>query len=1055
MRKIYLFFLFGIICSAVKGQSLFNDDFSYSGNLTSNGWIAHSGAGTNPIATTGGLTYAGLTGSGVGNASLVNNLSGEDINITFANQNTDGQNIYLSALVNVTDPAATKTGDYFLHIGTPGGAAFTSFAARVFARITASGVNFGISNTTTVTYGATNFSKNTTYLLIIKYTISVSGNDPVSLWVIPSGVPASEVAAGAAESTNIITAGQNAINTIALRQGSSTNSVQVVVDALKVGLTWGDVALASGTPTLSAALSVSFGSQAVGTQSASQNFNLSGSNLTGAPGNITVTAPSTDFQVSNDDASWGPSTTIAYTTGTLAATPVYVRFTPQTGGPKGGSITFSGGGVAIPPTVALTGTGTKTYYSKATGTLTDVANWGDAANGSGTSPANFTDDGQLFIIANRATETLDANWTVSGGASKVVVGNGASATELIIPATFTLTGTADVANLGVLTLLNATTPTLGTKASGSTVSFAQTGTVVVPSGTYYNLTIKDGNKTLASGTTIVGGNLILDNAADFNGAGTPFSTINLAGNFTMQNGATIEPLGAGDPNRFTLILSGSGTQTLSGGDFYLFRLQTPSTPATTLNIVLNNANLLLGNATSGGLNLLQNTHTLSIGSNTLTIREAGFFSGSNVGTITGSSSSNLIINKTIGATGIGSIGFTAGAQLLNNFSHNSAGTGSNNLTLTTAVSVGGALTLGTGNIITTSTNLLTLLAGATESGGTAGGFVSGPIARETNSTAAISFPVGKNGAYRPVSVIPASAAASSYTAEFFDAGFGTTTLCDARLDAVATNEYWDVIRNSGADASVMLDYIAGSTWSNATNPDATKAIVAAHYNGACWQDETGSFVLGTSGPAAITSKVLSSFSPFAFGYGPLSTLPVSFTSVKASQQTTGIKVEWSNLTETDILNYEIERSADGRSFNTIGIVNARLNNGNRADYTYLDLTAADGVNYYRINAKGINASSKYSIIVKVNTKGASTDITIYPNPVSGNQVSFQATALPKGQYTIRVTNATGQQVYSKQLLHVGGAVTEMLQLPATVKPGLYSLQVVSGEMKLTKTFIVR
>lgn len=1050
MKKVYLFVVMFFIGKVMFGQ-LLTENFSYTAGtaITANGWTAHSAAGTNAILVTSpGLTYGGHPGSGIGEAiSMV--TSGEDDNRALSAAITSGT-AYASFLVNVS--ATQATGDYF--VGFLANA--TTFPVRIYARSTAGGFNFGISKSSgTVTYETNLRTFGTTYFIVANYIYNAGANDDVvNLWVDP----ALGGAEGPATIPNITGAVADATTIAAfyVRQGNAANASTQRIDAILAGTTWAQVTPAAGSPSLSvSSSSLAFGSLVVGSQSASQSFNLSGSNLTGAPGNIIVTAPSTDFQVSNDDASWGSSTTIAYTTGTLAATPVYVRFTPQTGGPKGGSITFSGGGVAIPPTVALTGTGTKTYYSKATGTLTDVANWGDAANGSGTSPANFTDDGQLFIIANRSTETLDANWTVSGGASKVVVGNGASATELIIPATFALTGTADVANLGVLTLLNATTPTLGTRASGSTVSFAQTGTVVVPSGTYYNLTIKDGNKTLASGTTIVGGNLILDNAADFNGAGTPFSTINLAGNFTMQNGATIEPLGAGDPNRFTLILSGSGTQTLSGGDFYLFRLQTPSTPATTLNIVLNNANLLLGNATSGGLNLLQNTHTLSIGSNTLTIREAGFFSATNVGTISGSSSSNLIINKSTGATAVGSVAFTAGSQLLNDFSHNSAGSGNNNLTLNTPLSVGGALTLGTGNIITTSTNLLTLLAGATESGGTAGGFVSGPIARETNSTAAISFPVGKNGAYRPVSVIPASAAASSYTAEFFDAGFGTTTLCDARLDAVATNEYWDVIRNSGADASVMLDYIAGSIWSNATNPDATKAIVVAHYNGACWQDETGSFVLGTSGPAAITSKVLSSFSPFAFGYGPLSTLPVSFTSVKASQQTTGIKVEWSNLTETDILNYEIERSADGRSFNTIGIVNARLNNGNRADYTYLDLTAADGVNYYRINAKGTNASSKYSIIVKVNTKGASTDITIYPNPVSGNQVSFQATALPKGQYTIRVTNATGQQVYSKQLLHVGGAVTEMLQLPSAVKPGLYSLQVVSGEMKLTKTFIVR
>ncbi len=259
---IVLLFLSSTISRA---QILSTNDFDFSGALTANGWTAHSGAGTNPVSTTTGLTYTGFPGSGIGNAALVNNLGGEDVNITFANQNTDGQSIYFSFLASVTDPAATKTGDYFFNIGTPGGAVFTTFAARVYARITATGVNFGINNASSAVYGATDFLKNTTYLFIIKYTISVAGNDPVSLWVIPSGIPATEVAAGTAEYTTSASAGQNAINTIALRQGSSSTSVQTVVDGIRVGTTWESVTVPPVLPTQLAITAISPASPVVNT----------------------------------------------------------------------------------------------------------------------------------------------------------------------------------------------------------------------------------------------------------------------------------------------------------------------------------------------------------------------------------------------------------------------------------------------------------------------------------------------------------------------------------------------------------------------------------------------------------------------------------------------------------------------------------------------------------------------------------------------------------------------------------------------------------------------
>ncbi|MBC7887549.1 MAG: hypothetical protein H7Z13_06645 [Ferruginibacter sp.] len=247
-KKLWLVTLLFSATNLLNAQQLLVQNFNFSGNVSANGWIAHSGAATNAIATTTGLTYTGLPVSGIGNAALVSNLSGEDDNITFTNQTTDGQSVYFSCMVNVTEVSTTKSGDYFLHIGSGGGASFTTFAARVFVKTTATGINFGISNTATPTYGTTNFALNTTYLLIVKYTISVAGNDPVSLWIIPSGVPASEAAAGTPELVNTTTAGQNTISAIALRQGSSTTSVQTVVDGLVVGLTWSDVTTGGTLP---------------------------------------------------------------------------------------------------------------------------------------------------------------------------------------------------------------------------------------------------------------------------------------------------------------------------------------------------------------------------------------------------------------------------------------------------------------------------------------------------------------------------------------------------------------------------------------------------------------------------------------------------------------------------------------------------------------------------------------------------------------------------------------------------------------------------------------
>lgn len=183
-------------------------------------------------------------------------------------------------------------------------------------------------------------------------------------------------------------------------------------------------------------------------------------------------------------------------------------------------------------------------------------------------------------------------------------------------------------------------------------------------------------------------------------------------------------------------------------------------------------------------------------------------------------------------------------------------------------------------------------------------------------------------------------------------------------------------------------------------------------------------------------------------------LPVNFANVKAYSKGTGVQLDWSNMTETDVLNYVVERSSNGVDFSTVANVMAKQNDGGKADYGFYDATPA-AVNYYRIKSLEGNNTKKYSVVVKVDTKAVKADVVLYPNPVTGNTLSLQATALDKGQYTVRVMSVNGQQVYAKSMTHAGGAVTSSIELPSTVKPGMYTLQIAGGSTVINKSFIVR
>lgn len=121
--------------------------------------------------------------------------------------------------------------------------------------------------------------------------------------------------------------------------------------------------------------------------STSQSFNISGVNLTGYPGNLTVSG-STDYEVSADNLTFGSSALIPYTSATLSPTAVYVRLKSglSTGTYNSEVISVSGGGALLTADVSCNGfvlapepSNHVTNFSAGTTTLSEIPlSWTDA-----------------------------------------------------------------------------------------------------------------------------------------------------------------------------------------------------------------------------------------------------------------------------------------------------------------------------------------------------------------------------------------------------------------------------------------------------------------------------------------------------------------------------------------------------------------------------------------------------------------------------------------------------------------------------------------------------
>src|SRR5258708_26417932 len=80
-----------------------------------------------------------------------------------------------------------------------------------------------------------------------------------------------------------------------------------------------------------------------------------------------------------------------------------------------------------------------------------------------------------------------------------------------------------------------------------------------------------------------------------------------------------------------------------------------------------------------------------------------------------------------------------------------------------------------------------------------------------------------------------------------------------------------------------------------------------------------------------------------------------------------IVLSWIMENETNSKWFVIERSSNGNSFDSIGVV-AGLNNMHESNYSYTDLRSPSGNSYYRLRLVNSDGGIKYSKAITLNKR---------------------------------------------------------------------------------------
>jgi hypothetical protein len=416
----------------------------------------------------------------------------------------------------------------------------------------------------------------------------------------------------------------------------------------------------------------------------------------------------------------------------------------------------------------------------------------------------------------------------------------------------------------------------------------------------------------------------------------------------------------------------------------------------------------------------------------------------------------VTFNGTTAQTISGSTG-----TLFANLTVNNTSTG---LTLNSPVSAKNSLTMNSGNIATSTANILVLGVGLVGTLNWTAGTVVGPFRRyyanATNSgNSSGLFPVGTASDIRStlLEYTTAPTSAGYLTVQFkainpttTTAGTNGLTLTDQynwQLDNIATDGYWEISTGMvGGNYNLTLRPKGFSTIGNTF--DVCRIIKSPNAHTTWTLDGVHGTTTGTQADFTISRTGMSGFSYFAIAYPTEAPLPIELISFQANCiESTGVSVTWSTASEQNSSYFKVEKSRDGMNWFVLAEVDGAGNSTSILNYEIIDSEISNDVTYYRLKQFDFDGESETFNIASVDCM--SEDIfhllNVYPNPSINEFVIAYNNPTNEEKLVLKMYDLKGDIIYLENKNCIKGSNIFYLN-NIDVSPGIYLIEVEMGEL---------
>ncbi len=183
-------------------------------------------------------------------------------------------------------------------------------------------------------------------------------------------------------------------------------------------------------------------------------------------------------------------------------------------------------------------------------------------------------------------------------------------------------------------------------------------------------------------------------------------------------------------------------------------------------------------------------------------------------------------------------------------------------------------------------------------------------------------------------------------------------------------------------------------------------------------------------------------------------VPVKWASFTAAKKSNDASLTWVTASEFNNKGFDVQRSFDGRTFETIGFVKGAGNTNVKSTYTYNDNGVFNGaVNkvYYRLKQIDFNGKSSLSnVVVLLNEVNNTNAISAYPNPFNAD-VTVSVSATKASTANVTVFDFSGRNILSNNYQVAEGSNIISINEMSNLNTGIYFVKIaVDGQEVVIK-----